>query len=241
MNEARVYADGFERSFAEVKDLLEFLAERGRNAKWIRKPTNTLRLAPLEKEAQNLDAADASMEEILEDTEKNTQLVLKMRGESYPVRDCAIRTILSRAGVNGDGLRKLDKATYAKVVNYCLRVAKGDALIKIADGKVSAVHGGDKHDYSLGWKSYGDPEYVPHVLRYYSVGGSFGGFFGNQQIAAIAKNQLGNEGGQKFWSWWEFTERKEWCACFVSWCAEQAGLLQNGTMPRFAYCPDGVD
>ena len=35
------------------------------------------------------------MEEILEDTEKNTQLVLKMRGESYPVRDCAIRTILS--------------------------------------------------------------------------------------------------------------------------------------------------
>ena len=33
MNEARVYADGFERSFAEVKDLLEFLAERGRNAK----------------------------------------------------------------------------------------------------------------------------------------------------------------------------------------------------------------
>lgn len=48
-----------------------------------------------------------------------------MRGESYPVRDCAIRTILSRAGVNGDGLRKLDKATYAKVVNYCLRVAKG--------------------------------------------------------------------------------------------------------------------
>lgn len=49
MNEARVYADGFERSFAEVKDLLEFLAERGRNAKWIRKPTNTLRLAPLEK------------------------------------------------------------------------------------------------------------------------------------------------------------------------------------------------
>lgn len=149
MNEARVYADGFERSFAEVKDLLEFLAERGRNAKWIRKPTNTLRLAPLEKEAQNLDAADASMEEILEDTEKNTQLVLKMRGESYPVRDCAIRTILSRAGVNGDGLRKLDKATYAKVVNYCLRVAKGDALIKIADGKVSAVHGGDKHDYCM--------------------------------------------------------------------------------------------
>ena len=58
MNEARVYADGFERSFAEVKDLLEFLAERGRNAKWIRKPTNTLRLAPLEKEAMKFSETD---------------------------------------------------------------------------------------------------------------------------------------------------------------------------------------
>lgn len=127
MNEARVYADGFERSFAEVKDLLEFLAERGRNAKWIRKPTNTLRLAPLEKEAQNLDAADASMEEILEDTEKNTQLVLKMRGESYPVRDCAIRTILSRAGVNGDGLGAYLKyqkgdVSYEKLQEYVQEV-----------------------------------------------------------------------------------------------------------------------
>ena len=75
MNEARVYADGFERSFAEVKDLLEFLAERGRNAKWIRKPTNTLRLAPLEKEAQNLDAADASMEEIAACTENERRIL----------------------------------------------------------------------------------------------------------------------------------------------------------------------
>ena len=149
MNEARVYADGFERSFAEVKDLLEFLAERGRNSKWIRKPTKNLRLSPLEKEVKNMDTTDVTMESILEDTEQHTQLALKVNGEVYPVRDCAIRTILSRAGVSGDALRKLDKATYAKVVNYCLRVAKGDALIKIADGKVSAVHGGDKHDYCI--------------------------------------------------------------------------------------------
>ena len=65
MNEARVYADGFERSFAEVKDLMEFLAERGRNAKWIRKTTNTILKAPLEKEALNLSAADSSFDEIL--------------------------------------------------------------------------------------------------------------------------------------------------------------------------------
>ena len=51
-----------------------------------------------------------------------------------------------------------------------------------------------------GWSGYGDPEYVPHVLRYYSGGGLFAGLFGNGQMVTIAKSQLGNEGGQKFWS-----------------------------------------
>jgi hypothetical protein len=92
-----------------------------------------------------------------------------------------------------------------------------------------------------GWSGYGDPEYVPHVLRYYSSGGLFDGLFGNGQIVTIAKSQLGNEGGEKFWLWWGFTERQEWCACFVSWCSDQAGLIQKGIMPKFALCTAGVD
>ena len=47
-----------------------------------------------------------------------------------------------------------------------------------------------------GWSGYGDPEYVPHVLRYYSGGGLFAGLFGNGQLVTIAKSQLGIEGGQ---------------------------------------------
>ena len=90
-----------------------------------------------------------------------------------------------------------------------------------------------------GWPRYGDPEYVPHVLRYYSGGGLFAGLFGKGQLVTIAKSQLGNEGGQKFWSWWGFTERQEWCACFVSWCADQAGLIQSGAVPKFSVCTDG--
>lgn len=92
-----------------------------------------------------------------------------------------------------------------------------------------------------GWSGYGDPEYVPHVMRYYSGGEWFLGLFGNGQIVTIAKSQLGNEGGQKFWSWYGFSSREEWCACFVSWCADQAGLIQNGTVPRFSLCTAGVD
>jgi len=91
-----------------------------------------------------------------------------------------------------------------------------------------------------GWPRYGDPEYVPHVLRYYSGGGLFAGLFGKGQLVTIAKSQLGNEGGQKFWSWYGFDSREEWCACFVSWCADQAGLIQKEAVPKFSVCTDGV-
>lgn len=91
-----------------------------------------------------------------------------------------------------------------------------------------------------GWSGYGDPEYVPHVLRYYSGGNLFAGLFGSSQMVSVAMSQLGNEGGQKFWSWYGFSSREEWCACFVSWCADQCGLIANGTFPRFSLCSAGM-
>lgn len=93
---------------------------------------------------------------------------------------------------------------------------------------------------SHGWARYGDPEYVPHVERYYSGGNLFAGLFGNSQIVTVAKAQIGNDGGQKFWSWYGFSNREEWCACFVSWCADQCGLISSGAVPKFALCSDGV-
>ena len=91
-----------------------------------------------------------------------------------------------------------------------------------------------------GWPRYGDPEYVPHVLRYYSGGGLFAGLFGKGQLVTIAKSQLGNEGGQKFWSWYGFDSHVAWCACFASWCGDQAGLIESGKMPKFSLCDDGI-
>lgn len=90
----------------------------------------------------------------------------------------------------------------------------------------------------LGWDSYGDTQYPAHVLRYYPYGRAFTSG-GNQAIVEVALTQLGNEGGQPYWSWYGFEGRVEWCACFVSWCADQCGYIERGIIPKFSGCVDG--
>ena len=92
----------------------------------------------------------------------------------------------------------------------------------------------------LGWDSYGDTQYPAHVLRYYPYGWAFTSG-GNQAIVEVALTQLGNEGGQPYWSWYGFEGRVEWCACFVSWCADQCGYIESGIIPKFAGCVDGAN
>ena len=67
----------------------------------------------------------------------------------------------------------------------------------------------------------------------------FGIGIGDDDIVAVALSQVGNVGGQPYWSWYGFPSRVEWCACFVSWCAEQCGYIEAGIIPKFAGCPTG--
>ena len=64
---------------------------------------------------------------------------------------------------------------------------------------------------------------------------------GSGDLVAVALSQVGQVGGEPYWSWYGFGSRVEWCACFVSWCAGQCGLLENGVIPKFASCGAGVN
>ena len=55
---------------------------------------------------------------------------------------------------------------------------------------------------------------------------------GNTALVDLAKQQVGNVGGYPYWSWYGFNSRVEWCACFVSWCYNRAGVNE----PKFAAC-----
>lgn len=106
--------------------------------------------------------------------------------------------------------------------------------------KSNAVAFSLKTAEQYGWDSYGDMDYVPHVLRYYPLGQIFYDPDNTQLIVEVAASQIGNVGGQPYWSWYGFTERVEWCACFVSWCANQCGYIDAGIIPKFSGCEWGV-
>lgn len=64
--------------------------------------------------------------------------------------------------------------------------------------------------------------------------------YSDDQIVTVALSQVGNVGGDPYWSWYGFNSRVEWCACFVSWCANECGYIDTGIIPKYAGCVNGV-
>ena len=154
MTERKIFADSFSQSFTEAGEFFQFLSDRKSRSQWMTAPSRELQFEPVERGStlgnlymQIYDHNGTG--EILEDTMANTSLLLKVDGKDYPVRSCAIKTVLERARISGHALNKVSKAVFAEILNYCMGVASGDSLIKIADEKVSAVHGGDPKDYTV--------------------------------------------------------------------------------------------
>lgn len=63
--------------------------------------------------------------------------------------------------------------------------------------------------------------------------------YSDDQIVTVALSQIGNYGGAPYWSWYGFGSRVEWCACFVSWCANECGYIDTGVIPKYAGCTLG--
>lgn len=102
-------------------------------------------------------------------------------------------------------------------------------LIAIAIAAVIAVGGGFLTGRAIGNKTYADEmKNVVSVVQ-------------DKPIVKVAMGQLGNKGGEPFWSWYGFKNREEWCALFVSWCEDQCGYLKSDAAPKFAIVSDGAD
>ena len=88
-------------------------------------------------------------------------------------------------------------------------------------------------------------EYIGQVSQQYGGGLTMddlsgvhwvnGSRVGNQAIIDLALSQVGQVGGQPYWSWYGFSSRVEWCATFVSWCMNRIGHSEV----RYASCQYG--
>ena len=63
----------------------------------------------------------------------------------------------------------------------------------------------------------------------------------NSDIVQVAAKEIGNAGGEKYWKWYGFPTRVEWCCIFVSWCANQCGYLNSGLVPKYSVVDDGAN
>lgn len=145
------FRDDFAINFQSQELFMQFLDQIEERAKWETYPTNSLMVFPVEADAEIIWQIEANTERdnIIKDTCANTELVIKIGESYYTVGATTIKTLESRARISGNALLDLEKAKFARVLNDCLEVTKGQALVRIHEGKVRAVHGGDKSDYAI--------------------------------------------------------------------------------------------
>lgn len=144
------YQDDFSKEFGSEVDLHEYLEEVDGRAKWLRIPSNELEVLTVKgNESVCTPVAGVHMEEILKDTANHTGLLLKAAGRVYQLGSTAIKSLLGRARISGSALSDIGKEPLADILNECLQVAKGKALIRVFEGKARAVLSGDEADYSI--------------------------------------------------------------------------------------------
>lgn len=190
MTNSKPYADAFSSAFEEEKAFLDFLRERDDLGGWTKRHIRDLRIVPLDDVATpEVDPLPGytldDLQAILTDTMANTQLMLKSKDLVVPIRSCAVKTLLERAKISGPALNRVEKPVLARILNHCLRIANGEALLRISDGKLSAVHGGDSSDYAV----LEMPELFSRTVRYLNnhfSGCSFaGGFYDHSSATAV--------------------------------------------------------
>ena len=143
--------DSYARSFTERSQFMSFLDEIEDRADWMVCPTDSLYVTAAEMNpavCRQIQQAEDG-ETLLDDTRQNTGLFIKADGKDYPLGTTAMKTLQNRARIYGNALQDLDRPTFAGVLNDCLQVTSGQALLRLQEGKIRAVHGGDPKDYAV--------------------------------------------------------------------------------------------
>ena len=142
------YKDDFYKEFRTEKELCEYLEEINSRAEWIRITSKKLKVAAAGEETCT-EVPGISLEALEKDTLSHSRLVLILPERICYIGNSAIKSLKGRARIDGKALADVDKKTLAEILNKCLKVARGRALIRFCEGKVRAVLSGDEKDYAI--------------------------------------------------------------------------------------------
>ena len=146
--------DSYSETFDSFSEMAAHYEQQSKESVWESVKVNEIQITPLEVgsplvSSPSLFHSDVSATAIV-DTIDNLGLAAQINGVYYPLRNTAYKSLLDRAKINGTVLPKLSRSKLADTLNYCLAIhEKAQALILIRNEKVSAVHSGDKRDYSV--------------------------------------------------------------------------------------------
>jgi len=149
------YRDDFCVHHNSMAKTLRYIKEMEENDRWVTVPSRSIEFSALPTDLTKVDEMLAAFffseddRDIVVDTMKNVGLVAMIDGAFYCIRDCALKTIFERAKINGTALSRLTRESLAEVLNRCMLVSRGDALVYLSHGKISAMHGGDSSDYCV--------------------------------------------------------------------------------------------
>lgn len=165
-----------------------------------------------------------------EKVEKNAEILVKENIKTSQKIMQATKEFTRKVAHNTKNIFKATKKSIKTIVEsskFLINLIIAGGWISVIVILVVVVFGGTAAFIKVGTKSStGDNSQINYEIT--------------SPILSVAKSQLGQKGGQPYWSWYGFNDRVAWCACFVSWCANQCGLIENGQIPRYSVCDNGI-
>lgn len=165
-----------------------------------------------------------------EKVEKNAEILVKENIKTSQKIMQATKEFTRKVAHNTKNIFKATKKSIKTIVEsskFLINLIMAGGWISVIVILVVVIFGGMSAFIKVGTKSSGEDD---SQINYEIT----------SPILSVAKSQLGQKGGQPYWSWYGFDERVAWCACFVSWCANQCGLIENGQIPRYSVCDNGI-
>ena len=209
------------------KNQIENVADIKSKDKVVKVNSNKRTLSKNMKQANNLSKKAIKTSEKVE---KNAEILAKENVKTSKKIMQATKEFTRKAANTTKNIVKATKKSIKAIIEsskFLINLIIAGGWISVIVILVVVIFGGMSAFIKVGTKSStGDNSQINYEIT--------------SPILSVAKSQLGQKGGQPYWSWYGFNDRVAWCACFVSWCANQCGLIENGQIPRYSVCDNGI-